>query len=165
MFSNLIDLTLVEYSTSKLKTHIKRKVSPVGHSKCLQKVLHWLRLLLWFRQKQYRAELLSKQSPNSLQSQVSNCRAHWMAVDRSSQPGTSSCLSVCLSVTAEGESGVPSTCLHDNLQKWFFPLRATLVQKLQFVSTVTHFKFRMFWVSDTHTTHTPTAVGSFWEEN
>lgn len=72
---------------------------------------------------------------------------------------------VCLSVTAEGESGVPSTCLHDNLQKWFFPLRATLVQKLQFVSTVTHFKFRMFWVSDTHTTHTPTAVGSFWEEN
>lgn len=36
MSSNLIDLTLVEYSTSKLKTHIKRKVSPVGHSKCLQ---------------------------------------------------------------------------------------------------------------------------------
>lgn len=101
MFSNLIDLTLVEYSTSKLKTHIKRKVSPVGHSKCLQKVLHWLRLLLWFRQKQYRAELLSKRSPNSLQSQVSNCRALWMAVDRSSQPGTSSCLSVCLLLQRE----------------------------------------------------------------
>lgn len=127
MFSNLIDLTFVEYSTSKLKTHIKRKVSPVGHSKCLQKVLHWLRLLLWFRQKQYGAELLSKWSPNSLQSQVKlpgTLDGSWPVAASQALPA------VCLSVTAERESGVPSTCLHDNLQKWFFPLRATLVQKL-----------------------------------
>lgn len=103
------------------------------------------------------------QIPSRVRSQTAG-HTGWQLAG-SSQPGTSSCLSVCLSVTAEGESGVPSTCLHDNLLKWFFPLRATLVQKLQFVSTVTHFKFRMFWVSDTHTTHTPTAVGSFWEEN
>lgn len=33
------------------------------------------------------------------------------------------------------------------------PLRATLVQKLLCVSAVTYCKFRMFWVSDAHTTH------------
>lgn len=33
------------------------------------------------------------------------------------------------------------------------PPRATLVQKLPFVSAVTHCKFRMFWVSDAQTTH------------
>lgn len=67
-----------------------------------------------------------------------------------SGPGTSSRLT---GHYCRGRSVAPSTCLRNNSGKWFFPPRATLVQKLLFVSTVTHCKFRMSWVSDTHTTH------------
>lgn len=63
----------------------------------------------------------------------------------SSGPGPSSRLTGC---HPEGESVVPSTC-----ESGSSPNRATLVQKLPFVSAVTNCKFGMLWVSDTHTTH------------
>lgn len=147
MSSNLIDLTLVEYSTSKLKTHIKRKVSPVGHSKCLQKVLRLATsiVLVLSKRMQSRAAVYTV-SKFPLESGL-KLPALWMAVSRWQRARH---LKPSDWLTVEGKGSSPQPASVTILESGSSPPRATLAQKLPFVSAVTHRKFRMFWVSDTN---------------
>lgn len=105
MFSNLIDLTLVEYSTSKLKTHIKRE-----------------RLVLWDIQNVFRRSYIGYVycSGFGKNNTEQNCSLNCLQIPPESGPRLPGTLdgswpvaagqalpAVWLAVTMEGESVVP----------------------------------------------------------
>lgn len=162
MFSNLIDLTLVEYSTSKLKTHIKRE-----------------RLVLWDIQNVFRRSYIGYVycSGFGKNNTEQNCSLNCLQIPPESGPRLPGTLdgswpvaagqalpAVWLAVTMEGESVVPS------------PASVTIYKSgSSHLEPLWYKNFRLFQLlpipnlgcfgSQIPTLPTPIAAGSFREEN